>query len=78
MAFAVAGALLIALFTSGLIEGYITGSALIPWPAKIAIGSVVFLAYWVYTWVVGGHAARLGATGGVEGDFAVATAPVSA
>ncbi len=76
VAIAVAGALTLALFVSGLIEGYITGSTM-PWWLKIAIGAVAFVAFWVYTWVAGGIAARAGATGDLEGDFAVATADVA-
>ncbi len=77
IAFAVAGALVITLLTSGLIEGYITGSTM-PWWLKIAIGSVVFVAFWVYTFVVGRFVTREGATGDTQGDFAVATLPVAA
>lgn len=76
-AIGLAGGLTIALFVSGLIEGYITGSHL-PWWLKIAIGSVAFLAFWTYGIVVGRAAATAGATGDTEGDFAVATAAVAA
>ncbi len=76
VAFAVAGALVVALLTSGLVEGYITGSSM-AWWLKIAIGAVVFVAFWVYTFVVGRFVTLEGATGDIEGDFAVAAAPVA-
>jgi hypothetical protein len=44
---------------------------------KIAIGAVAFVAFWVYTWVVGGLVTREGATGDSEGDFATAAEPVA-
>jgi len=76
IAIAVAGVLVITLFASGLIEGYVTGSAM-PWWLKIAIGSIVFVAFWVYTFVAGRLVTREGATGDAEGDFAAAVAPVA-
>lgn len=76
IAIAVAGVLVVTLFASGLIEGYITGSAM-PWWLKIAIGSVVFAAFWVYTFIAGRLVTREGATGDAEGDFAVAVAAVA-
>jgi uncharacterized membrane protein SpoIIM required for sporulation len=76
VAFGVAGALIVALLVSGLIEGYITGSSM-AWWLKIAIGAVAFVAFWVYTFVVGRLVTREGATGDIEGDFAVASAPVA-
>jgi len=76
IAVVVAGALTVALLISGLIEGYVTGSS-IPWGAKIAIGAVAFVAFWVYTWVVGGLVTREGTTGDAEGDFATADEAVA-
>jgi uncharacterized membrane protein SpoIIM required for sporulation len=76
IAIAVAGVLVVTLFVSGLIEGYVTGSAMVWW-LKIAIGSVLFVAFWVYTFVAGRLVTREGATGDAEGDFAVAVAPVA-
>lgn len=69
--------LVITLFLSGLIEGFVTGSSL-PWPVKIVIGSIAFTAFWVYMFVVGRYAVAQGATGDSEGDFAVDSAPVAA
>jgi uncharacterized membrane protein SpoIIM required for sporulation len=76
IAFAVAGVLVVTLLTSGLIEGYVTGSSM-PWWLKIAIGSIVFIAFWVYTFVAGRLVTREGATGDLEGDFGVATVPIA-
>jgi len=69
-AFAVAIGLAVALFVSGLIEGFITGSAL-PWAAKIAIGAVAFVAFWLYIFVIGRIATQHGITGDTDGDFRV-------
>lgn len=73
--FAVAIGLAVALFVSGLIEGYITGSAM-PWAIKIAIGAIAFIAFWLYIFVIGKIATQHGITGDTEGDFAVDTADV--
>lgn len=48
------------LLISGLVEGLVTPSALPTW-AKITIGALVLAAYWTYTWVLGGRAARANA-----------------
>ena len=60
--FTVATGLVLVLFVSGLIEGYITRA---PWPhpIKIGIGAVALLAFLAYMVVVGGRAARAGETG---------------
>lgn len=58
-----------ALAVSGLIEGFVTGSTL-AWWLKIAIGAVALAAFWAYTLVLGGRAAREGATGDLEDDAA--------
>ncbi len=76
IAVAVVGALTLTLLVSGIIEGYVTGSTM-AWWLKIAIGAVVFVAFWVYTWVVGGVVTREGATGDTEGDFATARVAVA-
>lgn len=73
IAFAVGIGLVVTLFVSGLIEGYITGSAL-PWAAKIVIGTVAFLAFWIYIFVVGRIAVSHGITGDTTGDFSVDSA----
>lgn len=64
------------LFVSGLIEGFITGSDLV-WPVKIAIGTLAFVAFWLYVFVVGRHAVRADVTGDTEGDFATDQAAVA-
>lgn len=76
ISFAVAGALTIALFASGLIEGYITGSTL-AWWLKIAIGALACAAFWIVVFVAGRRAVEAGASGDSEADFASATAPVA-
>jgi uncharacterized membrane protein SpoIIM required for sporulation len=45
----VAGALVVVLLVSGVVEGFVTGSTLLPWAAKIAIGAVVWLGMWAWT-----------------------------
>lgn len=55
------------LFVSGIIEGYVTGSAL-AWPVKIAIGVVALAGFWTYVWLLGGRAFRIGQTGDVSED----------
>ena len=73
--FAVGIGLAIALFASGLIEGFVTPSSM-PWFLKIAIGIMACTAFWAYVFVAGRAAAREGVTGDVEGDFATDAAPV--
>lgn len=77
VALSVALGLAITLFVSGLIEGYVTPSHM-PWAVKIAIGSVAFLAFWVYVFVAGRNAVRAGASGDDDADFRVEQAPVAA
>ena len=75
--FVVAIVLVGVLGISGLVEGFVTPSAL-PWPVKIAIGAVVLAAYWVYTLVLGGRAARAGETGDLRADHNVDVLPIAA
>jgi uncharacterized membrane protein SpoIIM required for sporulation len=63
--FIVAIGLVISLFVSGIIEGFVTPSPL-PWPVKIGIGALVLAAFLAYMIVVGGRAARAGETGDVD------------
>ncbi len=49
--------LIFVLFISGLVEGFITPSFL-PWWLKILLGSLVFLAFWVWVMVCGRNALR--------------------
>ena len=58
----VAIGLVFALFLSGLVEGFVTGSDL-PWPVKIGIGAVALGAFLFYMLVVGRRAARRGESG---------------
>ena len=75
--FAVGVGLAIALFLSGLIEGFVTPSTM-PWWVKIAIGAIACIAFWSYIFVAGRVASSQGITGDVEGDFSTASAPVAA
>jgi uncharacterized membrane protein SpoIIM required for sporulation len=63
--FVVAIGLALSLFVSGVIEGFVTPSAL-PWPIKIGIGAVALAAFLTYMIVVGGRAARAGETGDID------------
>ncbi len=55
----VATGLVFVLGISGVIEGFVTPSALPTW-AKITIGALALAGYWAYTLVLGGRAARDG------------------
>ena len=74
--FGVALGLVLVLMVSGVIEGYVTGSAL-PWAAKISIGVAALAAFWAYVLVIGRRAARVGETGDVDADAREAFAPTS-
>jgi hypothetical protein len=63
-----------ALLVSGLIEGFVTGSAL-PWWLKIAIGAVALAGFWTYVLLLGSQAVRRGATGDVSADHGGAVLP---
>jgi uncharacterized membrane protein SpoIIM required for sporulation len=63
--FTVVIGLIIALFVSGIIEGFVTPSPLHP-AVKIAIGAVALGAFLFYMIVVGGRAARAGETGDLD------------
>ncbi len=72
----VAVGLVATLAASGLVEAFVTGSAL-PWGVKITIGALVVTAFWAYTLVLGRRAVRTGETGDLSADLAgyqVATA----
>lgn len=72
----VAIGLVVTLAASGLVEAFVTGSAM-PWGVKIAIGVLVLTAFWAYTLVLGRRAVRSGETGDLDADLAgyqVATA----
>lgn len=74
--FTIVVGLVLALFVSGLVEGFVTRQPW-PWPFKIGIGTVVLVLFLVYQWVVGRRAARAGETGDVEEFDAGATAIVA-
>lgn len=63
----VAIGLAIALFVSGIIEGFVTRQDW-PWVIKIGIGTVALVGFLSYQWVVGGRAFRAGETGDL-GEF---------
>lgn len=63
--FIVAIGLVLSLFVSGIIEGFVTPSHLPVW-VKIAIGAVALAAFLTYMLVVGGRAARAGETGDLD------------
>lgn len=74
--FTIAIGLVGVLAVSGLVEGFVTGSAL-PWPVKVLIGVVVLAAFWAYVLVLGRRAVADGETGDLDDDragYAVATA----
>ncbi|MFD5215781.1 stage II sporulation protein M [Microbacterium sp. NPDC058345] len=58
----VAIGLVFALFLSGLVEGFVTGSAL-PWPVKIGIGAAALGVFLLYMLLIGRRAVRRGETG---------------
>ncbi|WP_267278269.1 stage II sporulation protein M [Arthrobacter sp. CDRTa11] len=63
----VALGLVLVLFVSGLVEGFVTPSPLPVW-AKLAIGSAVLGAYWLYVLVWGRRAYLSGARGDLSAD----------
>lgn len=63
--FTVVVGLILALLVSGVIEGFVTGSAL-PFWIKIPIGTIALAAFLVYQWVVGRRAYRAGQTGDLD------------
>lgn len=70
----VALGLVFILLVSGLVEGFVTPSALPPW-LRLGIGLCVVAGYWVYTLVLGGRAVARGDTGDLARYEAGATAP---
>lgn len=63
--FTVVIGLAIALFVSGIIEGFVTPAPW-PWPVKIGIGALALAAFLAYMLVLGGRAARAGETGDLD------------
>ncbi|MFE4087500.1 stage II sporulation protein M [Streptomyces albogriseolus] len=76
-ALAMAIGLAFVLFVSGAIEGFVTPSGLPTW-ARITIGVVAELAFLAYVYVLGGRAARAGATGDLEASERSADVPTAA
>lgn len=75
--FTVAIGLVGVLGVSGLIEGFVTGSALPSW-LKITIGALALAGYWAYTIVLGRRAVEAGATGDLDEEQAGAVVPLAA
>ncbi|MEN8581203.1 stage II sporulation protein M [Burkholderia sp. RS01] len=65
----VALGLVLVLFVSGLVEGFVTPSDLPVW-GKISIGGAVLAAFWLYVLVCGGRAYRAGARGDLDAQDA--------
>jgi uncharacterized membrane protein SpoIIM required for sporulation len=63
--FTVALGLVVVLFVSGIIEGFVTPQPW-PWAVKIGIGALALAAFLVYMLVVGRAAVRAGETGDLE------------
>jgi len=63
--FTVVVGLALALFVSGVIEGFVTRQDW-PWPIKIGIGTVALGAFLFYQWGVGRRSYRLGQTGDLD------------
>jgi uncharacterized membrane protein SpoIIM required for sporulation len=64
----VALGLVVVLFVSGVIEGFVTPSGL-PTEARVAIGILAELAFLTYVFVLGRQAARRGVTGDVDSRY---------
>ena len=75
--FTVAIGLVGVLAVSGLVEGFVTPSAL-PWWLKIAIGAAVLAAFWVWVLVLGRRAWAAGETGDLRADHTVDALPLAA
>lgn len=67
--FTVALGLVLVLAVSGIVEGFVTPSALPGW-LKIVIGALVLGGYWAYTLLLGRRAVVAGETGDLEADLA--------
>ncbi|THG31096.1 stage II sporulation protein M [Naasia lichenicola] len=63
--FSVAIGLVIVLFVSGIIEGFVTPQPW-PWQIKVAIGALALGAFLFYMIVIGGRAYRAGQTGDID------------
>lgn len=65
----VALGLVLVLLVSGVVEAFVTPSALPVW-AKITIGALVLAGYWLYALVLGGRAFRAGYNGDLDANDA--------
>jgi uncharacterized membrane protein SpoIIM required for sporulation len=68
--------LVVVLFVSGIVEGFVTPSGLPTW-ARIGIGATVWAGFLVYVVVCGSAAARMGETGDLDSDLAGDVAPTA-
>ncbi|GAA5158247.1 stage II sporulation protein M [Ornithinimicrobium tianjinense] len=66
--------LVIVLLISGVIEGFVTPSPLPTW-ARVGIGVLALLGFFVYVFTLGRRAARAGVTGDVAEELQAASAP---
>lgn len=73
----VALGLVVVLFISGLIEGFVTPSGLPTW-ARLTIGATALLAFLVYVFTFGRAAFRRGLTGDVDEELQAEFAPTTA
>ena len=72
----VAMGLVLVLLVSGVIEGFVTPSPLPTW-ARVGIGVLALLLFFLYVFTLGRRAARRGATGDVGEDLQSASAPAA-
>lgn len=63
---------------SGLVEGFVTPSTVLPWWLKIVIGALVLVAFWAYVLVLGRRATRDGVTGDLRTDHNADVVPLAA
>lgn len=73
----VAIGLVFVLLLSGVIEGFVTPSPLPTW-ARVGIGVLALLLFFVYVFTLGRRAVLRGATGDVGEDLQAASAPTAA
>lgn len=66
--------LVLVLLVSGVIEGFVTPSPLPTW-ARVGIGVLALLLFFVYVFTLGRRAVRAGATGDVGEELQAASAP---
>ncbi len=74
----VALGMVVVLGISGLLEGFVTPSTVLPWWLKITIGVLAFAGYWTYVWTLGRTAVRNGVTGDLRRGQGVDEVPLAA